>query len=51
MLMLNDLRVELLQSVARNLVLKIKALRDSSSPTAPRNDKADGFFQQPAKRV
>jgi hypothetical protein len=31
-------------SEARNLALEINALRDSSSPAAPRNDRLDGFF-------
>ncbi len=30
---------------ARNLALKLKEIRDSSSPLAPRNDRLDGFFR------
>ena len=33
----------------RNLALKLKELRDSSSPAAPRNDSRDEFFNKPAK--
>jgi hypothetical protein len=33
-------------SEAKNLALSIlKAMRDSSSPAAPQNDSADGFFR------
>jgi len=31
-------------SEARNLALKSRAVRDSSSPAAPRNDSVEGFF-------
>ncbi len=30
---------------ARNLALKLKEIRDSSSPWAPRDDRLDGFFR------
>src|SRR5487761_706523 len=33
----------------RNLALKINALRDSSSPAAPRNDSLEEFFPQPVR--
>ncbi|HUY12613.1 MAG TPA: hypothetical protein VMX16_03140 [Terriglobia bacterium] len=45
MLNLNDLYIEFLQSEAKNLcILKIKHLRESSSPAAPQNDRTAGLF-------
>ena len=35
-----------MQSGARNLALKLKGIRDSSSPVAPRNDRLEEFFNK-----
>ncbi len=40
---------ELRVNFARNLALKLKERRDSSSPTAPRNDGFGRVFSQPAR--
>jgi hypothetical protein len=43
---LNDMRIEILQSAAKNLALSIfQAVRDSSSPAAPQNDSVCDFFR------
>ncbi|MGH2507371.1 MAG: hypothetical protein ACRDHZ_08195, partial [Ktedonobacteraceae bacterium] len=43
-LIINHLRVDLLESEAKNLLLfRANELRDSSSPSAPQNDTLSGF--------